>query len=92
MFRLKTPEGRELKVTFSHLKPKGDEYFYPPQAKAITFCYITNGDGIMKIGHAYCSQSDNFDRKVGRKIALTRAVRGLDKGLRTQIWNTYLGK
>ena len=44
-------------------------------------------------GLAYCSINDNFERAIGRKIALTRALKdaGFDKDTRTAIWKEYLG-
>ena len=43
------------------------------------------------IGVAYCSEEDNFERAVGRKLALTRALRDSDftKEERAMIWETY---
>lgn len=78
---------------------KWDEYgdgeepkAYAPQealdgAHGITECAIVvsnNGNPeVVKMGCALCSVQDNFDRKIGRKISLTRALESFDKDFRT---------
>ena len=88
MFNVTTKDGKDLKVTFSHVRTKREED-EPARYSAITFCYIVNGNGIIHTGQAWCSSLDQFDRKRGRQLSLARAVRGLDKDTRTQIWNEY---
>lgn len=46
-----------------------------PLAQALTICHIVNDDG-QKVGEgiAACSRMDSFNRYVGRKIALDRAL------------------
>lgn len=41
-------------------------------------------------GMTVCSEEDQFDRVVGRKVALTRALKGLPKEHRKIIWDAYL--
>jgi len=40
-------------------------------------------------GTTTCNASDRYDKKVGRKIALRRAIQGLHKLVRKQIWDIY---
>jgi hypothetical protein len=51
-----------------------------------------NGLGIQ--GHAACSPKDRFVYEIGRKIALTRALRksGWSKDQRRQFWKQYLDR
>jgi len=85
MFRLATDSG-ELKVKFRHIRDDD------PRSRAQTDCYIFKDDVIEEVGITFCSLSDNFSRAVGRKIALTRAVKNLPKDLRTKIWHEYFSK
>lgn len=88
MLNVITNDGKELKVTFAHVRTiKEDDE--PARFSAITFCYIVNGKGILHTGQAWCSSLDQFNRKRGRELSLARAVCGLDKDTRTQIWNKY---
>lgn len=58
--------------------------------KARTTCFIYNGDGYIAYdGDAWCSLKDPFIRSVGRKLALSRAVEGMPKDMRTKIWDKY---
>ena len=48
-------------------------------------------------GLAFCSVSNNFCKNIGRRIALTRALKELpeelnNKEFRTKIWNAYLDR
>ena len=59
----------------------------------LTFCYICNKDcdDPEGLGYAKCSISDKFNRDIGRKISLARALKSadIDKEERTEIWNAY---
>lgn len=39
-----------------------------------TICEVFLGDALIASGESYCSERDNFCRKIGRDIALGRAV------------------
>jgi hypothetical protein len=59
--------------------------------KGKTVCYvedIINGELILD-GEAYCSPNDIFDKARGRKVSLSRAIEGLSKDERTEIWYVY---
>jgi len=51
-------------------------------------------DNGKKIGEsvAICDPRDNFDKSVGRKIALQRALVEIDKSTRAKIWSAYFTK
>jgi hypothetical protein len=40
---------------------------------------------------AYCHPKDQFNKKIGRKLALTKVLKSLkwDKEIRTMVWNQY---
>lgn len=70
--------GKQMKVRYTHCEIfKLDEADEP--------CLISEGV-------AKCSAGDNFQKKVGRKIALTRALNkaGLSKAERSLVWLGYL--
>lgn len=64
-------------------------------AHGLTECMVLvmgeDGPEKASMGVAVCSRGDNFDRKVGRKISLTRALKKFDKSFRTMTWEQYLG-
>jgi hypothetical protein len=47
--------------------------------------YCVNGP----LGSARCSKKDNFNRRVGNRLALTRAISGLPVETRKLIWKAY---
>lgn len=65
-----------------------------PDFKAVTVCYLREDKERpidtepVAIGFAYCSELDQFNRKVGRRISLTRALKNAeyDRKLRSIIW------
>lgn len=40
-------------------------------------------------GLANCSVRDQFEKAKGRKVALARAMKSLEKSLRRQLWKSY---
>ena len=55
-----------------------------------TECIITENEESIRDGSAFCGLNDRFDKAVGRKVALARALEGADKEFRTLIWTKYL--
>lgn len=56
-----------------------------------TDCYVFEGEDEVPVivGRGYCSSKDNFNRSVGRKVALTKALQSFDKTYRAEVWNKY---
>lgn len=57
-----------------------------------TYCFITVQGVPFATGVALCSASDNFDKSIGRKIALDRAAKELysnNRDARRALWDAY---
>ena len=78
MFEVNTPEGL-VKFTFNHIIKCRK-----------TYCLITKDD-IAIGGFAHCSIKDNFNKAMGRKVSLTKALTksGLSKESRKAVWHAY---
>lgn len=58
--------------------------------RKLTVCLVSLGDNVSMTGLAIHNPKDHYNKLLGRKIALTRAVERLPKEKRTEIWNEYL--
>ena len=47
----------------------------PRGLRACTICIVESEEGVRGTGFAFCSGSDNFVTKIGRRIALGRALK-----------------
>ena len=66
------------------------EFYYCEMGKRETRCRILDeSDKLMAWGTAKCSPKDQFNKNVGRKIALTNAISNYDKSIRQQFWEGY---
>lgn len=78
-----SPEWIESLVEELHAECRIDSHRKTglPAIKAIVRCFVSDPteDGIMGVGYALCSAKDNFVTRVGRRIALGRAVKDLKK-------------
>ena len=57
-----------------------------------TKCIIKDKEGnTIGVGYAVLSEKDQFSRKIGRKVSLSRALKSsnLDKMYRKGIWDLY---
>lgn len=58
---------------------------YAPYINGVTCCQLERADrSVASIGYAFCSINDNFNKKVGRAVALGRAIRELEKNEYTE--------
>mgnify|MGYP001578814589 FL=1 len=76
-------ENKTYRVIFTHNKP---------HLTRTTLCVIEEDGGqrLFSTGLAECLIQDNFNRAVGRKIALTRAVRqAFPREQRRAFWAVY---
>jgi hypothetical protein len=57
-----------------------------------TTCVVTlDGDRVL-MGTATCHEEDQFCKRIGRRIALKRAIESLPKNERKKIWEIYLNR
>ena len=77
----------------------GDYYvdFYYDRDKdnkltGITYCCISDGTILIAVAAASCYYKDQFNKKLGRKIALTKGLASLSKENRAAIWKDYINK
>ena len=74
----------KYKVSFSYGKYCFD--------KGVTRCYVQDESGLtLGLGEASCAPQDQFNKVIGRKLALSRALRdaGIPKAERTEIWEQF---
>lgn len=76
----------EDEVGFS-TSPRGDQIpFY-----GRTICIIEENGEAIRDGEAFCGVNESkFNKVVGRKLALSRALEGADKEFRTKVWSEYI--
>lgn len=61
----------------------------------VTECFLIDESGTtVCCGEALCHSLDQFSRSVGRKLALSRALRSslLSKATRTSVWESYFAR
>jgi hypothetical protein len=62
---------------------------------AVSRCYLVDEAGNdIGVGAAFCVAEDQFNKEIGRRIALTRALSNskLEKDARRQVWEAYFGR
>ena len=63
--------------------------------EGVTICHLLNKHGLsVSQGAAYCHELDQFNRKIGRKLSLARALKAafLCKQNRAEIWAAYFAR
>lgn len=77
-----------LLIKFHHIYPhyyEGDKYYL-----GVTDCVIKQEGQIIARGQALCSKDEsNFNKKVGRFLALLHATADFDQQTRREIWKHY---
>lgn len=98
MIRVKLSDTRHVGITFQHVHgqwtlPRNGA---PVNVKVITTCRVIDlSDGEVPDGASFqhgtakCSDSDNFNKHVARKLALERAIVGFTRDERRKIWEAY---
>lgn len=80
MFQVILEHGGVRRVEFSYNREKRETY---------CFIFDENGETMVSPGLAKCSAKDQFNKNIGRKIALTNAINPYDKSVRQQFWEGY---
>lgn len=59
--------------------------------RGVTACFIQNKDNfeILAEKTSFCSVNDKFEKEAGRKVSLTKALKGFPKEFRTRVWEQY---
>ena len=70
--------GYEYTIKFQHRRVDSGE--------GMTRCLVSIGSSSSFEGYAFCSPKDGFNKAIGRKISLTRALAVLPKSQRAAIW------
>lgn len=79
------------------LEVKGVQYcvkFYHSSEQGRSACEVLVGteDPKPEFGEAWCSPSDHFNKRVGRKISFGRAISDFDRETREEFWKAYFEK
>jgi hypothetical protein len=85
--------NNQYKVKFEYGNVYGEkpDKYSPPVSCT---CNIYSVDDVCQayliaFGTAYCAPTDNFSYPAGRKIALTKALKGFDREIRKAFWESY---
>ena len=90
-------QGEEVSVRFSHKNirvAKGEQMPKRPKngwtEERCTTCTLESEKlGIFSTGTANVAPKDNFWREKGRKISLSRAIKGFPVEVRKAVWEQY---
>ena len=61
----------------------------PGGKPSTTMTIYDDMDNLIAQGTVWCAPQDNFSRRLGRKLALTRAIEHFDRDFRTKVWHDY---
>ena len=101
-----TVDGQQYQVVWNYDRIWTDTWPHrdagdAPHNVRETRCWVNeyetpNFEGAVRVVHklcvgvAHCSEQDAFVRKIGRKLALTRALKSMPREFRRQAWAAYL--
>lgn len=92
MFKVKIGED-EYEVTFFHSIPEPDDYKYLEseefRVRFGTSCYVYLNGRLVKSSNADLSIKDNFNRNIGRKVSLAKALQYIEPNNRVLFWDAY---
>ena len=79
--------NREYKISFRH-------EIDHENGGGLTQCFIEakspSGEWVRhSSGIATCVKEDNYDRRIGRKLSLARALSAYDRDFRSDVWEAY---
>lgn len=92
MFHIKV-EDTEIAFSFKHFRGTNFEIRKHKAVTDVTYCSILVNN-VEFTGLAACADGDTFNKEIGRKVALTRALKEakLNKSTRTEVWNMYFNR
>ena len=62
----------------------------PYNGKTVCIVALDKEGEFLTEGESYCSILDTFDKAVGRKVSLARAISGFDRSERAEFWKKYI--
>ena len=90
-------DGQQYRVVWRYDRIWDDNWLHrvageTPRRVRATWCWVNEDGTLNKVcaGAAQCSEQDAFDRKIGRKLALTRALKSMPREFRRQACAAYL--
>lgn len=89
--------GTQVRVGFYHEQDSGWFISNDRPIKGYTKCTLKFGPKEAPTrpdleGEAYCSTMDTFNKEIGRKVSLARAVQPLPREERRAIWEAYFSR
>lgn len=90
--------NEKFAIHFAHLEYKWTAATDVTVSRFCTTCAIHQGACKVKgcaadkhpyFGSASCHPGDQFNKRIGRKLAMARALKPLPRNLRQQIWAEY---
>lgn len=81
-----------MKVNLSN----GDKLriYFRYDGNVVTTCILEDALGILMTAEAICAPQDQFNKAIGRKVALTKALKNLGPAItkdeRREIWDDFL--
>lgn len=86
-------DGHDYRINFSY--NEGDHNIRITNCKiekVVAGGRFDEGGSVIGTGKAICDSRDRFEKRIGRKMALSRAIKDLPKSERTSIWSAYFSK
>ena len=82
--------NQPVMITFTHSGEDNSCVWFERGVKGYTSCILRDDHGNeIARGAATCAWEDRFNKSIGRRLSLTRAIQGFDRPTRTKIWQTY---
>ena len=91
MFKTYIPTWGAVTVSFKHNNPQRPDF--PSGEIPGTDCFIKNSfDKRVAVGETELCPTDTYCKELGRKLALTRAIKGLPRNERAMVWYAYFAR
>ena len=89
-------EGRTYIISWNHIRESAEieSLCSKTNYSAVTVCNVipTTGGEASEQGLAFCLKEDFFNKEIGRKISLKRALKVYTKKFRTFVWKAYFAR
>ncbi len=82
-------DDHDIEITFNYGSIDSSRFGMDELTRRVSKAYLYMDSQLINNGQAICHPDDRFSKKFGRKLALTKAIRDLDKSTRSAIWKKY---